>query len=58
MTVCSKYITVNGPIKKLRIIHGFELYKYELDKFDCIMFYYILDVKSFLQPEIVPHNKH
>ena len=29
--LCSKYIIVKGPIKKLRIIH-----KFELDKFDCI----------------------
>ena len=25
-----------GTHKKLRIIHEFELYKFELDKFDCI----------------------
>ena len=25
-----------GTLKKLRIIHEFELYKLELDKFDCI----------------------
>ena len=30
--LCSKLEWVKGPIKKLRIIHGFELYKFELDK--------------------------
>ena len=34
--LCSKYIIVKVPIKKLRIIHEFELYKFELDKFNCI----------------------
>ena len=35
--LCSKYIIVKRPIKKLWIIHEFELYRFELDKFDCIL---------------------
>ena len=36
MKVMQSVYNCQGTHKKLRLIHEFELYKFELDKFDCI----------------------
>ena len=38
MKVMQSVYNCQGTHKKLLIIHEFELYKFELDKFDCILF--------------------